>query len=196
MRIPSSSPSPLCRGVSVSPPKIPDERTKALQESITSLLGKRGSAMLDDEQELQQPPGRKRGRAQRSKVGCGFFFSHFLPFSFLIISMPILIIPQPQSRQPSNHPALADPAPDRALDVDVFGGGRSLSPGYAEGLSLGADEHEHEQSLQVMYEDPGQRAELQRLTSLIGDPEAESEGLRRRDEEEREEGRGVGLFFS
>ncbi|KAJ7236947.1 hypothetical protein C8J57DRAFT_1728118 [Mycena rebaudengoi] len=154
MRIPSSSsPSPLRRGVSVSPAKIPDERTKALQESITSLLGKRGSAMLDDEQELQQPPGRKRGRAQRSK---------------------------PQSRQPSIHPALADPAPDRALDGDVFGGGRSLSPGYAEGLSLGADEHEHEQSLQVMYEDPGQRAELQRLTSLIGDPEAEPEGLRRR----------------
>ncbi|KAJ6463033.1 hypothetical protein C8R47DRAFT_84724 [Mycena vitilis] len=41
-RVPSStSPSPMRRGVSVSPPKIPDHRTKALQESIVSLLGKR-----------------------------------------------------------------------------------------------------------------------------------------------------------
>ncbi|KAJ7250268.1 hypothetical protein C8J57DRAFT_1521281 [Mycena rebaudengoi] len=35
-------------------------RCGALQESITSLLGKRWSAVLDDEQELQQPRARRR----------------------------------------------------------------------------------------------------------------------------------------
>ncbi|KAJ6504558.1 hypothetical protein DFH09DRAFT_1439750 [Mycena vulgaris] len=48
-RVPSSaSPSPLRRGVSISPPKISDERTKALQETITSLLGKLPAVPEDD----------------------------------------------------------------------------------------------------------------------------------------------------
>ncbi|KAJ6485242.1 hypothetical protein DFH09DRAFT_1458075 [Mycena vulgaris] len=48
-RVPSSaSPSSLHRGVSVSLPKISDERTKALQESITSLLGKLPAVPEDD----------------------------------------------------------------------------------------------------------------------------------------------------
>ncbi|KAJ7431221.1 hypothetical protein B0H11DRAFT_1941987 [Mycena galericulata] len=41
-RVPSSaSPSPLRRGVSVAPRKIPEQRMNALQESIVSQLGKR-----------------------------------------------------------------------------------------------------------------------------------------------------------
>lgn len=67
-RVPSSvSPSPLRRGVSVSPSKIPDHRTKALQESIVSLLGKRPAPATPEDAE---PVGRagKRGRAHRTKV--------------------------------------------------------------------------------------------------------------------------------
>ncbi|KAJ7236929.1 hypothetical protein C8J57DRAFT_1568971 [Mycena rebaudengoi] len=78
-RIPSSSssypprPSPALRR-ELSPPQILDERTQALQESITSLLGKRWSAVLDDEQELQHP--RARGRSSPRCVGI------FLPSLF------------------------------------------------------------------------------------------------------------------
>ncbi|KAJ6473241.1 hypothetical protein C8R45DRAFT_409750 [Mycena sanguinolenta] len=144
-RVPSSvSPSPLRRGVSVSPSKIPDHRTKALQDSIVSLLGKR-PATPEDVDALPVGRAGKRGRAQRLK---------------------------PQSRQPSDVlPVLADQDPEQQMK-SVFGAGRSFSPGAEdsdggalEGLSMGADE----QSLRVMYEDPGQRAELQRLASLIGE---------------------------
>jgi hypothetical protein len=57
----------LRRGVSVSPSKIPDHRTKALQESIVSLLGKRPAPATPEDAE---PVGRvgKRGRAHRTKV--------------------------------------------------------------------------------------------------------------------------------
>ncbi|KAJ7077914.1 hypothetical protein B0H15DRAFT_861404 [Mycena belliarum] len=148
-RVPSSSsPSPLRRGVSVSPSKIPEERTKALQESITSLLGKRVAAPEED-----TAPGRagKRGRAHRSK---------------------------PQSRQPSDLLPIHAPI---TSELGTFGGGRSLSLGpddsAYEGLSIGADE----QSMQVMYEDPGQREERMRLASLIGEPlEGDGAGLRKR----------------
>ncbi|KAJ7449521.1 hypothetical protein FB451DRAFT_1287192 [Mycena latifolia] len=159
-RVPSStSPSPLRRGVSVSPTKIPEERTKALQESITSLLGKRPVAAEED-----APLGRagKRGRAHRSK---------------------------PQSRQPSDAlPVYHAPV---AGELNGFGGGRSLSPGpddgAYEGLSMGADE----QSLQVMYEDPGQREERLRLASLIGEPlEGEGAGSNLRKRPRRSTRRG------
>jgi hypothetical protein len=65
--------------------------------------------------------------------------------------------------------AAAEEEEERQL-TSVFGAGRSFSPGPEdsayEGLSLGADE----QSLRVMYEDPGQREEQRRLASLIGEP--------------------------
>ncbi|KAJ7446893.1 hypothetical protein B0H11DRAFT_2083694 [Mycena galericulata] len=137
-RVPSSaSPSPLRRGVSVSPGKIPDQRTKALQESIVSLLGKR-PATPDDE----VPAGRagKRGRPHRSK---------------------------PQSRHASD--ALPVHAPP-AEELSVFGVGRSLSPGPDDGTSYEGLSIGDEQSMRVMYEDPGQREELRRLASLIGEP--------------------------
>ncbi|KAJ6530367.1 hypothetical protein DFH09DRAFT_1370743 [Mycena vulgaris] len=145
-RVPSSaSPSPLRRGVSVSPPKISDERTKALQESITSLLGKLPAVPEDDAPALGRAG--KRGRPHRSK---------------------------PQSRQLSD--VLPVPA---AGELSTFGGGRSFSPGpddgAYEGLSIGADE----QSMRVMYEDPGQREERLRLAKLMGEP-LEGEPLRKR----------------
>ncbi|KAF7348440.1 hypothetical protein MVEN_01361000 [Mycena venus] len=54
-RVESSSPArtasltapSLRRGMSVSPPKIPEHRTKALEDSIVSLLGKRGDECID-----------------------------------------------------------------------------------------------------------------------------------------------------
>ncbi|KAF7330964.1 hypothetical protein MVEN_02436300 [Mycena venus] len=164
LRVPSSaSPSPLRRGVSVSPPKIPDHRTKALHDSIRSLLdhgqkhkGTKRPATPDEVGEAHGRAG-KRGRV-RTK------------------SKP--------SRQPSDALPLPLPLPmpERDPHESVFGGaGRSFSPGIGismsmddrygegssaiEGLSMG-----DEQSLRVMYEDPGQRAELRRLASLIGEP--------------------------
>ncbi|KAJ7886140.1 hypothetical protein B0H14DRAFT_3856655 [Mycena olivaceomarginata] len=113
----------------------------ALQESIVSLLGKRPAPATPEDAE---PVGRagKRGRAHRTK---------------------------PQSRQPSD----VLPVPvfeDRQL-ASVFGARRSFSPpddegSVLEGLSMGTGADE--QSLRVMYEDPGQRAEQRRLASLIG----------------------------
>ncbi|KAJ6531543.1 hypothetical protein B0H10DRAFT_2150634 [Mycena sp. CBHHK59/15] len=133
-RVPSSSsPSPLRRGVSVSPSKIPGERTKALQESIASLLGKRQTSLEDEDSGTR--PG-KRGRPHRSK---------------------------PQSRQPSG---VVEKEPELELDMLPAFGARSMSPGF--------------EGLQVMYEDPGQQEELQRLTSLIGDPVEETKKRPRR----------------
>lgn len=67
-RVPSSvSPSPLrrSRGPSVSPVHVPDHRTKALQESIVSLLGKRAATPEGD---IAPGGAGKRGRPHRSKV--------------------------------------------------------------------------------------------------------------------------------
>ncbi|KAJ7062949.1 hypothetical protein C8F01DRAFT_1251743 [Mycena amicta] len=143
-RVPSStSPSPLKRGVSITPPKISQHRTRALEENIISLLGKHPRPATPEDADVVLFPnlGRagKRTRAQR-KV---------------------------QSRQASDVLPVAAPA-----DIPVvFGGGdRSQSPGMTteeggyEGLSIGAEE----QSFRVVYEDPGQREEKQRLANLVG----------------------------
>jgi hypothetical protein len=82
---------------------------------------------------------------------------------------------QPQSHQPSD----VLPVFPIAGELSAFGGGRSLSPApddAYEGLSMGADE----QSLQVMYEDPGQREERLRLASLIGESVEEGADSRKR----------------
>ncbi|KAJ7047937.1 hypothetical protein C8F04DRAFT_26484 [Mycena alexandri] len=163
-RVPSStSPSPLRpRGVSVSPPKIPDYRTKALQDSIVSLLGQKRPATPD---EGDSTGAGGAGRAKRGKHRS-----------------------KPQSRQPSDLlPVAAAPDADSVAHRShlIFGAGRgrsrSLSPApdadgeSYEGFSLGNGNDE--QSLRVMYEDPGQRAELQRLASLIGEPFEGSGGV-------------------
>ncbi|KAJ7717673.1 hypothetical protein B0H16DRAFT_1433724 [Mycena metata] len=163
-RVPSStSPSPLRpRGVSVSPPKIPDHRTKALQDSIVSLLGQKRPATPDE--------GDSMGAGGAGRVKRGKHRS------------------KPQSRQPSDLlPVAAAPDADSVAHRShlIFGAGRgrsrSLSPApdvdgeSYEGFSLGNGNDE--QSLRVMYEDPGQRAELQRLASLIGEPFEGSGGV-------------------
>ncbi|KAF7331558.1 hypothetical protein MKEN_00035100 [Mycena kentingensis (nom. inval.)] len=137
----SASPSPIKRGVSITPPKIPEARTRALQESIVSLLGKhsRPETPEDGGETVQGRPG-KRNRAQRKA----------------------------QSRHPSDAvPQAPPPAP---VKFPLFGGPRSQSPGTGDDLyegmsvSLGAEE----QSMRVVYEDPEQRQEKQRLAELVG----------------------------
>lgn len=67
--------------LSLSPAKIDHEATKALQESIASLLGKRPSPDIDElapgvattGQVKGARPG-KRVRPQRSKVGVSFLY--------------------------------------------------------------------------------------------------------------------------
>ncbi|KAF7313345.1 hypothetical protein HMN09_00490100 [Mycena chlorophos] len=130
-RVPSSnSPSPLKRGVSITPPKISEHRKRALEESISSLLGKH--ARPETPEDLNLVEGLPAGRAGK--------------------------------------PAAA------AADLPVvLGGVRSQSPGATpteegyEGLSLsvGVDEQQ-EQSMRVMWADPGQREEKERLANLVG----------------------------
>ena len=91
-RVPSSrTPSPMKAPVrktssmrlSLSPVKIDHVATKALQESITSLLGKRPSPDTDEPGDLvkgKQGHGQggrtgKRARPQRSKVSCTYYQS-------------------------------------------------------------------------------------------------------------------------
>jgi DNA replication regulator DPB11 len=138
-------PSQPRRGMSVSPPKIPDHRTKALEESIVSLLGKR-SAMQEEESEVPL----KRGRLYRSRV------------KPLIDTATRCLLTHPCVLQQTS-----DALPVLVLDGDergsVFGKAQLLSPVSDEGSDP------DEQSLRVLYEDPGQRAEQRRLANLIGE---------------------------
>ncbi|KAJ7301135.1 hypothetical protein DFH08DRAFT_907203 [Mycena albidolilacea] len=117
-------PSQPRRGMSVSPPKIPDHRTKALEESIVSLLGKRSAMQEESEVPL------KRGRLYRSRQTSD--------------ALPVLVL-------------------DGDERGSVFGKAQLLSPVSDEGSDP------DEQSLRVLYEDPGQRAEQRRLANLIGE---------------------------
>ncbi|KAF8190003.1 hypothetical protein K438DRAFT_1971489 [Mycena galopus ATCC 62051] len=116
LTVPSSQ---LRRGMSVSPPKIPEHRTKALKESIASLLGKRPAI----HEESEAPA--KRGRTYRSGQNSD--------------ALPVLVPPAPEQE--------------------------SCTGSDEEGPSIDSDE----QSLRVLYEDPEQRAERQRLANLVGE---------------------------
>ncbi|KAJ7802410.1 hypothetical protein B0H14DRAFT_2892247 [Mycena olivaceomarginata] len=110
---------------SSAPARIPDHRTKALEESIVSLLGKR-SATQEEESEVPL----KRGRLYRSRQTSD--------------ALPVLVL-------------------DGDERGSVFGKAQLLSPVSDEGTDP------DEQSLRVLYEDPGQRAEQRRLANLIGE---------------------------
>nr|GAT48402.1 predicted protein [Mycena chlorophos] len=159
-RVPSSnSPSPLKRGVSImiTPPKISEHRKRALEESISSLLGKHARPDADTPEDLVEgiPAGRagKRARAHAQRKA--------------------------QTRQPTAAAAAVVPAA-ADLPLPVLGVGvRSQSPGATteegyEGLSLGVDEQE--QSMRVMWADPGQREEKERLANLVGVAELAMDG--------------------
>ncbi|KAF8872587.1 hypothetical protein BD779DRAFT_1613786 [Infundibulicybe gibba] len=133
VRVPSSttpSPMQIPRHPSRPPPspaRIPNEVTRALQESITSLLGKRQPS--DDE--LVSGRVGKRARPHRSK---------------------------PPSRQPSEA-QISEPAP---IPAPVFGSTSAFGVFVPDG-GAGAGIDEQEESLRVMYEDPGQRDERKNL---------------------------------
>ncbi|KAF9483199.1 hypothetical protein BDN70DRAFT_874071 [Pholiota conissans] len=187
MRIPSSkSPSPmrapaLARSssrASLSPVKIDIDygAAKALQDNITSLLGKRpapdsadGGVGVAGAGVAGQAAGRngKRARPQRAKT---------------------------QSRQPSHNKIGGQSEESSTLSTrnaksndnaglpEAFNNAAAFaSNSYADDLSLGGA---GEESMRVMYEDPGQRDEKRRLMSLLknqsGSEEESRSGSRRR----------------
>ncbi|KAH9481897.1 DNA topoisomerase 2-binding protein 1-A [Psilocybe cubensis] len=170
-RVPSStSPSPMKiprnqgSRSSLSPVKIDHQATRALQESITSLLGKRaspdgegagGTAAVGPEMVgAAGPRSGKRQRPQRSK---------------------------PQSRQPSGdaEPQPAAPAPatrvrtrsSRHSQASAFGDTHSPFESYPDSIDLNT----RGESVRVMYEDPGQKEEQKRLMSLLKNQPAAAE---------------------
>ncbi|EPQ54267.1 hypothetical protein GLOTRDRAFT_78211 [Gloeophyllum trabeum ATCC 11539] len=148
--IPSSNtPSPLKNPRSSSMPISPvkpsptAEATRALQERLTSLLGKRPS---EEEETLAggivrhgkrvRPPSRSKSCFQR-----------------------------PQSRQNSGElpfPRVASPAPsDPAFNL-------ALARPFDETVLSEENTRPSDESIRVTYEDPAQRAEQRRLMSLLG----------------------------
>ncbi|KJA25092.1 hypothetical protein HYPSUDRAFT_214141 [Hypholoma sublateritium FD-334 SS-4] len=158
VRVPSStSPSPMKAPLqrstsrsSLSPMKVDHEATKALQESITSLLGKRPSPEGDEAGALTGvgPAHRngKRARPQRSK---------------------------PQSRQPSDAQLAARVAESSKSARMARKPDPGLPAGYNDGAinpfdsSYADDLSPQEESMRVMYEDPGQRDEKKRIMNLL-----------------------------
>lgn len=190
-RIPSStSPSPMrapslqksgSSRSSVSPVKIDHEATKALQESIASLLGKRPSPDGDEAGVDTGTRGRhgragKRARPQRLKV-CMFlllflgwvltFFTPLQPQTRNISNSqnagPSKLNPtRPQTR--ASKAAMALPmniATDIDLPLNPFGSE------FPEELNLPDDGESQQESVRVTYEDPGQRDEKRRLMNLL-----------------------------
>ncbi|KAF8813526.1 hypothetical protein BYT27DRAFT_7131662 [Phlegmacium glaucopus] len=169
IRVPSSkSPSPMkslqnihangssSSRLSLSPVKIDHEATKALQESITSLLGKRPSPEGDDlaggaAGGADIPRNGKRARPHRSK---------------------------PQTRQGSDVNVIGGPAAvpgvttrSRAPPAIILRPGAVTGDPFESYNAVDEFEHEsvksQEESMRVMYEDPGQRDEKKRLISLL-----------------------------
>jgi len=166
-RVPSStSPSPMkppslqkCGSSrqSLSPVKINPEATKALQESITSLLGKRPSPDVEElttagtAGRVKGPRPGKRVRPQRSKVRRGSELQKGEP---------------PKVRRSS--PA----ATATALCIDgpaVYADPLNPFGSYADevGVVDGAPPESQQESIRVVYEDPGQRDEKMRLMNIL-----------------------------
>ncbi|KAF9078080.1 hypothetical protein BDP27DRAFT_1310729 [Rhodocollybia butyracea] len=138
----SSSISPSKYYPSVQP--IDKETSKALHDSLTSLLGKRRSEEGDGDRDGVRSRGDridgKRPRAMRSK-------------SFL--------------RSKDSETPQQVPEPDHVFDV--YGGdGESFDVfGRESDVILGGDSYQ-EESIRVNYEDPEQRNEKKKLMKLIG----------------------------
>ncbi|KAF5326934.1 hypothetical protein D9619_004296 [Psilocybe cf. subviscida] len=162
------------RGMSLSPVKIDHEAAKALQESITSLLGKRPSGDADDATYNNgngNGKGAKRARPQRNKA---------------------------QSRQVSDA-NIDISAPAGGLGAGAKGKGvAGKATEYASVSAISAFEsyeesnhpHPHggrsqvrmemqveEESMRVLYEDPGQRLEKQRLMDLLKSQNGEEDSI-------------------
>ncbi|KII84392.1 hypothetical protein PLICRDRAFT_179634 [Plicaturopsis crispa FD-325 SS-3] len=157
-RIPSSkSPSPMKMPPSLAPVssshhRSPDEQTsmklatRALQESITSLLGKRAG---------EEDTGRAGKRSRK-----------------------------PPSRKTSNEKAVAAP-PEPPYEHD-----HRMSPFDGEDEMNVIDGHDGDESMRVMYEDPGQRDEKERLMNLFGGAGEVRKSLRQ--DKSEKDGKGGG----
>lgn len=179
-RIPSStSPSPMkmlksrdgSRGSmgpgGPSPAKVSSEVTKALQESITSLLGKRQNSEEDANPNIGHPVAKagKRIRPQpKSKV---------LDSALFYVLFPADLRLQTQSRQQSGE-YVAPPSlvirPPASRSLSPFEANDELNLLDGGGMS-------YEESMRVRYEDPGERDERKRLMSLFESQTPDGERL-------------------
>ncbi|CAA7267493.1 unnamed protein product [Cyclocybe aegerita] len=168
-RIPSSkSPSPMkapaslrhsgSSRLSLSPVKIDHEATKALQESITSLLGKRPSP---DGDELPGPAAGKgkRARPQRAKA------QSRQASSAKIGESPAPPAPVPRLRTTRSRTTAAAAA---AYHVVADAALNPFASYPEESVAIpGAETQSQQESMRVMYEDPGMMDEKKRLMSLL-----------------------------
>ncbi|KAG8212867.1 hypothetical protein J3R82DRAFT_11191 [Butyriboletus roseoflavus] len=159
MKLPPSSSVPNAF-VASSPARIPDSDaiTKALHESLTSLLGKRPIAEEDEVmmRDVAGAAGAKKGKrvrpggrsnmtsrdASRENVGGDFTSPHRPAFRPSVLSSPVA------------------PPPD--IDMSLL-----------DGLGMGGL-RSTEESMRVTYEDPGQAEEKRRLLRMLGGDEAEA----------------------
>ncbi|KAL0945523.1 hypothetical protein HGRIS_001005 [Hohenbuehelia grisea] len=135
------------RRAAASPPKISGDAARVLQESITSLLGKRRDSPTDDVStgQIGGAPGPVPGRAKRARPQ--------RKTSSTVLKGDPVVPP------PAHEPAGVAAAPVMVADPDnpfaLFEGGDGES-------SLGGED-----SVRVMYEDPRQREEKRKLLSLL-----------------------------
>ncbi|KAF9048823.1 hypothetical protein BJ165DRAFT_1580170 [Panaeolus papilionaceus] len=169
--IPSSkSPSPMksldekkeaFNRASLSPAKL-DRAASDLQQRITSLLGKRPSDGDQVDAGAEQPTGRaKRSRPQRPKA-------------------PLRQSSRRNVIEAKARAASSSPPNEFAGQNNPFVDGRLGEESYEGLASVKGEDH----SIRVMYEDPGQREEKERLLKLLQADNAtgttSSNGARRR----------------
>ncbi|KAF5388734.1 hypothetical protein D9757_004856 [Collybiopsis confluens] len=159
----SASPSKISPSKYYPPaPPIDSETTKALHESLTSLLGKRRS----DESE-------REGRGGRSRSGNGDRINGKRPRGMRSKTSEVTI----------EDPAV--PGADSLHAFDSFGGGGgdggdsdAFSFGFGQAdnfhLEIGQDQTQ-EESIRVTYEHPEQHAEKRKLMRLLASPTQEPE---------------------
>jgi DNA replication regulator DPB11 len=184
-RVPSStSPSPmrppsLQKGgssrQSLSPVKIDPEATKALQESITSLLGKRPSPDVEEPPSSAGKAGRAKGvrprkrvRPQRLKVG----LFPVRPGPTLTSYSQVQQGTEVQKVEPPKVQQSSAAATSKTLRLD--GAAVYVDPLNPFGrcpdevaVVESAPPQSQPESIRVMYEDPGQRDEKKRLMNVL-----------------------------
>ncbi|CDO77918.1 hypothetical protein BN946_scf184727.g7 [Trametes cinnabarina] len=173
-RVPSSeSPSPMRMpgaGTPSTPARVAKQATRVLQESITTLLGKRPAAAVTTEHELDD----ESSKAQDTRLG-----KRARPLnrtkssmSFIEAVTPGRSTPAPQSRGASTTPI---PAVDLALIPLPEGKPHLTASGdEADNIFMAA---EIEESTHVMYADPKQSGMRERLKNLFDAAGAERDSL-------------------
>ncbi|RXW18764.1 hypothetical protein EST38_g7083 [Candolleomyces aberdarensis] len=169
--IPSSkSPSPMKgprRLSSMSPTKMDPGAAKALQESIASLLGKRQSPEDDEDNGVGDSLPRVESAAELSNEAS----SDGNKAEETTKSRSPAKRKRPQRAKPVARAKASRRKSPPAPSAQVEGVSLSAFDPYGAGGAAGGDEesqrHE-EQSLRVVYEDPAQLQERERLINLLG----------------------------